>query len=84
MIMNFECFLNEAKKKRSDSKHPYFKGLSKSTIEAKKKQMKHQSKMKDDDPSAYKELPGDKRAKSKIKKSVHTSNYEKMYGAQEE
>ena len=80
MIMDFISFVNEARKKRPDSKHPYFKGLSKSTVEAKKRQMKKQAKMRDDDPSAYKELPGDTKGKSRTRKSKHTSKYEEMYG----
>lgn len=81
MIMDFESFLiNEAKKEWTDSTHPYFKGLSKSTIEAKKRQMKKQASMGDEDPRAYKELPGDKKSKSKVRKSKHTSRYEEMYG----
>jgi hypothetical protein len=81
MIMKFEDFLlNEARKKRSDSKHPYFKGLSKSTVQAKKRQMKKQASMSDSDPSAYKELPGDEKGRKKAKKSEHTVRYEQMYG----
>lgn len=81
MILDFETFmLQEAKKKWSDSTHPYFKGLSKSAIAAKKRQMKKQTGMEDDDPSAYKPLPGDASARSKVKKSKHTSKYEEMYG----
>lgn len=80
MILDFEGFImNEAKKKWSDSTHPYFKGLSKSTVKAKKSQMKKQAAMRDDDPSAYKDLPGDKKAKSKVRKGKHTSRYEEMY-----
>lgn len=37
----------------------YFTGLSPSTIEKKKAQMKKQAAMDDDDPSAYKKMPGD-------------------------
>ena len=81
MILDFESFvISEAKKKWTDSTHPYFKGLLKSTIEAKKKQMKKQASMGDEDPSAYKDLPGDKKAKSKVRKSKHTKRYEQMYG----
>lgn len=82
MIQDFETFLlNESKKKKSDSSHPYFKGLSRSTVSSKKRQMKKQAKMHDDDPNAYKPLPGDNVAKSKIKKSKHTEKYEEMYGS---
>lgn len=79
-LISYESFLNEARKKRSDSTHPYFKGLSKSTMIAKKKQMKAQTKMSDSDPSAYKEMPGDKSGKRRTRKSKHTSKYEEMYG----
>ena len=83
MILDFESFImDEAKKKWTDSTNPYFKGLSKSTVKAKKSKMKKQASMKDDDPSAYKELPGDKKTKSKVRKSKHTSRYEQMYGDQ--
>lgn len=82
MILDFESFMTqESKKKWTDSNHPYFKGLSKSTVSSKKKQMKKQAKMSDSDPNAYKPLPGDKKAASKIKKSKHTARYEEMYGS---
>jgi hypothetical protein len=82
MILDFESFMTqESKKKWTDSSHPYFKGLSKSTVSSKKKQMKKQAKMSDSDPNAYKPLPGDKKAASKIKKSKHTARYEEMYGS---
>lgn len=81
MILDFETFMvQEAKKKWSDSTHPYFKGLSKSTIKSKKRKMKKQAEMADDDPSAYKPLPGDLASRSKVRKSKHTSKYEEMYG----
>jgi hypothetical protein len=81
MIMKFEAFiLNEAKKKWSDSNHPYFKGLSKSTVSAKKRQMKKQASMDDSDPNAYEELPGDESPKIKRRTSKHTEMYNKMYG----
>lgn len=81
MILDFESFLtNEAKKKWTDSTHPYFKGLSKSTIEAKKRQMKKQGSMGDEDPGAYKEMPGDVKGKGSVRKSKHTKKYQQMYG----
>lgn len=80
MIMNFASFVNEGKKSRPGG-HPYFRGLSKSTVAAKKKQMKKQATMDDSDPSAYKPMPGDKVSKTKLKKSKHTSKYEEMYGS---
>lgn len=63
-----------------ESEHKYYKGLSKSTIEAKKRLMKKQAEMEDDDPTAYKELPGDTKGKSRLKKSKHTKRFEEMFG----
>lgn len=62
-----------------NKKHPYFKGLSVSTAAAKKRKMKKQAKMRDDDPSAYKPLPGDEAGKKHLKKSKHTQRYEEMF-----
>lgn len=55
----------------------YHKGLSKSTKIARDQQFKRQSKMSDDDPSAYKPAPGDKDAKTKPSK--HTKKFKQMY-----
>lgn len=63
-----------------ESTHKYFRGLSKSTIDAKKKVMKKQADMPDDDPNAYKLMPGDIKGKSKLRKSKHTKSFEEMYG----
>jgi hypothetical protein len=35
--------------------------------------------MPDDDPEAYKELPGDTKGKKLLKKSQHTKDYEELY-----
>jgi hypothetical protein len=78
-MITFEEFMLESKKKYSDSTHPYFKGLSKSTIDSKKRQMKKQAEMDDSDPNAYKKLPGDKSVKNK-RSSKHTDAYKRMYG----
>lgn len=79
-LLHFHEFsLNEAKRKKRPASHPYFKGLSKATADAKKRAMKRQTKMKDDDPSAYKPLPGDEKGKKMLRKSVHTQRYEDMY-----
>lgn len=58
----------------------YFSGISKSTADKKKAQMKKQAKMDDDDPDAYKELPGDKKGKKMLKTSKHTKKYHELYG----
>jgi hypothetical protein len=55
-----------------------------STASRKKSQIKKQAKMADDDPEAYKELPGDTKGKKKLKTSKHTLNYREMFGKNEE
>ena len=71
-IHTYESFINE--------KHPYFKGVSDSTADKKKAQMKKQADKADDDPTAYKELPGDKKGKKLLKTSQHTKKYQELYG----
>lgn len=68
----------EAKKPGPDGS---MTGLSDEDKEEKEKQMKKQSAMDDDDPSAYKEMPGDKEArkKGKVKKSKFTTAYHKKF-----
>jgi hypothetical protein len=73
-MKNFETFLKE----------DYFANLSKSTIDKKKAQMKKQAEMPDDDPSAYKELPGDTKGKKNLKTSQHTKKYHDLYGKVDE
>jgi len=58
----------------------YFKGISKSTADKKKAQMKQQAAAADDDPEAYKELPGDTKGKKLLKTSKHTKSYHELYG----
>jgi len=57
----------------------YFKGISASTARKKEDLMKKQAAMPDDDPEAYKELPGDTKGKKLLKKSQHTKDYEELY-----
>lgn len=71
-MKNFEAFLNEN----------YYANLSKSTIVKKKAQMKKQAEMDDDDPEAYKELPGDTKGKKNLKTSKHTQKYHELYEKQ--
>lgn len=61
---------------------PYDKGLDDDEVEDKETQMKKQAKMDDDDPDAYKEMPGDAEAreKGKVKTSTHTKKYHELYG----
>jgi len=64
---------------------PYMTGLDDETEEDKEEQMKKQAKMDDDDPNAYKEMPGDKEAreKGKVKTSKHTKAYDELYGEED-
>lgn len=72
-MKKFEAFLSEN----------YYANLSKSTIDKKKAQMKKQASMDDDDPEAYKELPGDTKGKENLKTSKHTKKYHELYEASE-
>ena len=72
--------INETKKKPGPD--PYHRGLDDEEIEDKEAQIKKQAKMDDDDPDAYKEMPGDKEAREKgeVKTSKATKAYNKLYG----
>ena len=72
MIKTFQQFLTESE--------AYFKGISKSTSAKKKAQMKKQAEMPDNDPAAYKELPGDTKGEGQLKTSKHTKKYHELYG----
>jgi len=79
-IKTFDGFLKEQdtlkKKVKNDG---YYKGLSTSTAQKKITQIKKQADLPDDDPKAYKELPGDTKGKKLLKKSQHTKDYETLY-----
>jgi hypothetical protein len=63
----------------------YFpKWMSDSTEDRKKAQMRKQAKMDDDDPKAYKELPGDTKGEKKLKTSKHTDKYREKFGKKNE
>jgi hypothetical protein len=66
----FEAFVKEAKK---PGPKPYMTGLSDEKEEKKKEQMKKQAEMDDDDPNAYKDMPGDKEAREKGKKKLRST-----------
>lgn len=63
----------------------YETGLDDEEVEDKKDQMKKQAKMDDDDPAAYKEMPGDVEAREsgKVKTSKHVKSYHELYGDDE-
>lgn len=58
----------------------YHKGLSKSMKRRRDAQFKKQTKMRDDDPKAYKPAPGD--TTTKTKPSKYTKMFNKMYGGE--
>ena len=70
--------LNEAK----PGPDGYMTGLNDEDQEDKEDAMDKQAEMDDDDPDAYKELPGDKEAqeKGKVKTSKHVKSYHELYG----
>ena len=69
-IHDFKSFVNE----------DYYANLAKSTADKKRAQIKKQAAMSDDDPKAYKEMPGDTKGKKHLKTSQHTSKYHELYG----
>lgn len=81
----FEEFVNEDNIELEAEKKPgpdaYMTGLDDEEEEDKEDQIKKQADMDDDDPDAYKEMPGDKEArdKGKVKTSKHTKAYTKLY-----
>lgn len=76
----FHPVMNEADKKPGPD--PYHRGLDDEEVEDKEDQIKKQADMDDDDPDAYKEMPGDKEAREKgeVKTSKATKSYNKLYG----
>lgn len=72
--------MSENKKKPGPD--PYHRGLDDDEVEDKEDQIKKQADMDDDDPDAYKEMPGDKEAREKgeVKTSKATKAYNKLYG----
>ena len=83
-IKKYTEFLFEKKKEKESFEDKiegdgYYKGISTSTARKKVDQMKKQSQMADDDPDAYKEMPGDTKGKKFLKKSKHTKNFDDLY-----
>lgn len=59
----------------------YHAGVSKKQKSARDAQFKRQAKMSDDNPAAYKDAPGDKKAREQgTKKSKYTLKFKRMYG----
>ena len=86
----FRSFLEKKKKRdtHGDKLRKDFEanpGKGNDSTDAKRRaQFNKQAEMDDDDPRAYKDAPGDKKARSKpMKKSQYTTAYHKMYGDKE-
>lgn len=82
ILPTYEQYLIEKKEDFEDKikDHGYFKGLSTSTARKKAAQMKKQADMDDDNPDAYKPMPGSTKGKKLLKKSQHTKDYHELYG----
>jgi hypothetical protein len=83
-LLTYEQFLNEKKDVQVDvtsAQQAYYKDLPKSTAQKKKSQISKQAELPDDDPSAYKELPGDTKARREgdVKTSKHVKKYKQMF-----
>ena len=64
-----------------DKNYDSFKTGVKSTDKKRRAQQNRQKDMADDDPKAYKDLPGDKKARKKgLPPSKFTTKYKQMYG----
>ena len=65
-------------RKQINLKSKYVSGLSGKDKEAHDRHLKKQNKKSDDDKSAYKQSPADKKAKTRPSK--HTNKFKQMYG----
>lgn len=74
--VDLELEIKEAADK--ESKPTYFKGLSKKDKEERERVIKRRSKMKSNDPDAYKGFRSDKGVKTKP--SVHNKKFKQMFG----
>ena len=72
-LLSFDDFLLEGKK---PGPKEYYSGLSRSTATKRAAQIKKQTPMDDDDPDAYKKLPGDSK---KTKPSKYTKKFAEMF-----
>ena len=71
----------DIKDKKGTQPAKYFKGLKKTTKSKRDAHFQKGKEKSDSDPSAYKDAPGDKKArKEPMRKSKYTKDYQKMYG----
>jgi hypothetical protein len=87
-LLTFEQFIGEGKDVPIDvtkGQQAYYKGLPKSTAQKKKSQIAKQAEMPDDSDDAYKDLPGDDKARreGKVKTSKHVQKYKEMFEDEE-
>ena len=71
----------DIKDKKGTQPAKYFKGLKKTTKSKRDAHFQRGKEKSDSDSSAYKDAPGDKKArKEPMRKSKYTKDYQKMYG----
>jgi hypothetical protein len=71
---------SDIKDREGSQPKAYHKGLKKATKVARDRHFKKHGKKADNDPSAYKPAPGDKKNKGKTKQSTWTTKFKQMYG----
>ena len=70
----------DIKDRKGSQPKDYHRGLKKATKVARDRHFKKHGKKADNDPSAYKPAPGDKKNKSNTKQSTWTTKFKQMYG----
>lgn len=76
-LVSFGEFSTGMEESKLPGPKTYYAGLAKSTKTKRAAQIKKQTKMSDDDPNAYKPLPGDSK---KTKTSKFTKKFHSMFG----
>lgn len=71
---------SDIKDRKGSQPKDYHRGLKKATKVARDRHFKKHGKKADNDPSAYKPAPGDKKNKGKTKPSTWTKKFKQMYG----
>ena len=71
---------SDIKDRKGSQPKDYHRGLKKATKIARDRHFKKHGKKADNDPSAYKPAPGDKKNKGKTKQSTWTKKFKQMYG----
>ena len=71
---------SDIKDRKGSQPKAYHKGLKKATKVARDRHFKKHGKKADNDSSAYKPAPGDKKNKGKTKQSTWTTKFKQMYG----